>query len=369
MPRGNVQRRKLDLLGRVERVDEPDGNVRTLRYDAEGRVIHAKDQQHDVELGYQGVGRLSYRTEAKTTVRFEYDREEQLTGIQNEHGHVYSFELDPRGKVTVESGFDGVRRAYQRDLGGRVREIKRASGLVSKYSYDAASRITKIEHSDGTKESYAYRRDGALVQAISSDCNLRFERDALGRIVKETQGSHAVESVYALSGLRSEVRSSLGAHQRITRNVMGDVTQVESADGSFAAQFRRDALGLELERSLPGGVHARWKRDNLGRPIEHQITSGPSTLRARSFSWDVNNRLRRVVDAMQGPIHYGHDALGNLAMARYADGSVDLRLPDAVGNLFKREDRGDRKYGPAGQLLEARGPKGVTRYRYDPRAT
>ncbi|HEX6243668.1 MAG TPA: RHS repeat-associated core domain-containing protein, partial [Polyangiales bacterium] len=41
------------------------------------------------------------------------------------------------------------------------------------------------------------------------------------------------------------------------------------------------------------------------------------------------------------------------------------RLPDAVGNLFRREDRRDRKYGPAGQLLEAHGTEGITDYRYD----
>jgi RHS repeat-associated protein len=363
--KGNVQRRTYDLLNQVLRVEEPDGNVRTLQYDAEGRVIHAKDLQHDVEFGYRGMGRLAHRTEAKTTVRFEYDTEEQLTGIQNEHGHVYSFKLDPRGEVEVESGFDGVRRIYTRDLGGRVRVLTRPSGLTSSYSYDGASRVTKVEHSDGAKESYAYRRDGALLAANNGDCTLSFERDLLGRIVKETQGAHWVASSYALSGLRSELRSSLGAHQRIARNVMGDVTRVETGDGSFAAQFKRDALGLELERSLPGGVRARWSRDNLGRPIQHQVTSGLKNLRARAYTWEANDRLRMVIDVMQGPVQYGHDALGNLAYAKYADGTVDLRLPDAVGNLFKREDRGDRTYGPGGQLLEARGAEGLTRYTYD----
>jgi RHS repeat-associated protein len=363
--KGNIERRTYDLLNNVERVEEPDGNLRLLRYDPECRLVHAKDNQHDVEFGYQGMGRLAFRTEAKTSVRFEYDTEEQLTGIQNEHGFVYAFELDPRGEVAVEKGFDGVRRVYKRDLGGRVREVERASGLSSKYAYDGGSRVTKVEHSDGGKESYAYRLDGAVLQATNADCALLFERDPLGRVIKETQGAHWVESVYALSGLRSQLRSSLGAQQRITRDAMGDVTGVETADGTFSAQCKRDTLGLELERTLPGGVRARWRRDNLGRPIEHELTSGLKTLRARSYSWDVNDRLRLVVDAMRGPIQYSHDALGKLAVTRYSDGTVDLRLPDAVGNLFKREDRKDRRYGSAGQLLEAHGPRGFTRYRYD----
>ena len=36
-------------------------------------------------------------------------------------------------------------------------------------------------------------------------------------------------------------------------------------------------------------------------------------------------------------------------------------MPDAVGNLFKNRNRKDRKYGPAGQLLESNG----IRYQYD----
>jgi len=60
-----------------------------------------------------------------------------------------------------------------------------------------------------------------------------------------------------------------------------------------------------------------------------------------------------------------NDALGNLAAATYADGKVDLRMPDAVGNLFRTPDRTDRKYGPAGQLLESRDARGVTAYEYD----
>ena len=48
------------------RVLEPDGNVRQLEYDAEGNVVRARDQQHDVRFTYQGMGRLSSRTEAGT---------------------------------------------------------------------------------------------------------------------------------------------------------------------------------------------------------------------------------------------------------------------------------------------------------------
>jgi YD repeat-containing protein len=125
-------------------------------------------------------------------------------------------------------------------------------------------------------------------------------------------------------------------------------------------------LGLEIERTLPGGVRATWQRDNVGRPLKHEIWSGKTMIAAKAYTWEPNDRLQMIVDALNGPLEYRHDKLGNLTAAIHADGKVDLRMPDAVGNLFRTADKSDRKYGPAGQLLESTGPQGVTKYEYDP---
>ena len=100
--------------------------------------------------------------------------------------------------------------------------------------------------------------------------------------------------------------------------------------------------------------------------MRREVFSAGEFRRAVEYTWEANDRLRMVVDATRGPVRYQHDALGNLAAATYEDGRVDLRLPDAVGNLFRAGDRGDRKYGPAGQLLESREPDGrIVNYEYD----
>ena len=119
------------------------------------------------------------------------------------------------------------------------------------------------------------------------------------------------------------------------------------------------------ERHLPGGVRSCWARDKLGRPVKHEIWSGRKLVGAKSYVWEPNDRLKMIVDALRGPVQFSHDGLGNLTAAAYEDGKVDLRMPDAVGNLFRTNERRDRKYGPAGQLLESYAPEGVTRYSYD----
>ena len=219
------------------------------------------------------------------------------------------------------------------------------------------------------------------MEASNATTSVKFERDVLGRIVKDMQGDDTVESAFDLLGLRARMKTSKGHVLDIERNLVGDVVGMKAGGGPIApgsepaaqamlppweARFTRDQLGLEIERSLPGGVRARWERDNVGRPLKHEIWSGNTMLSAQSYTWEPNDRLKMIVDALRGPVQYRHDGLGNLIGAAYADGKMDLRMPDAVGNLFKAPNKTDRKYGPAGQLLESKGPDGVTKYEYDP---
>jgi len=194
------------------------------------------------------------------------------------------------------------------------------------------------------------------------------------------QGEDSVESAFDLLGLRARMKTSKGHALEIERNIVGEVVGMKAGGGPVApggapsaqavlppweARFTRDQLGLEVERTLPGGVRARWERDSVGRPLKHEIWSGGTVVSAQAYTWEPNDRLKMIVDALKGPVQYRHDGLGNLIGAAYADDKFDLRMPDAVGNLFKTVNKKDRKYGPAGQLLESKGSGGVTKYDYD----
>jgi RHS repeat-associated protein len=365
-PKGNSRKRKHNFKGWVVRANDADGNHRELEYDPSGNIVHAKDNHHDVRFEYTFMNRLKARNEAGTRVEFKYDTEGNLLGIINEHGYAYRFDLDPNFRVVTESGFDGVTRRFQRDPAGKAVQVERAGGIITNYDFDPVGRVVAVRHSDDSSEKYVYRPDGELVEATNDHIAVKFERDALGRVLKEKQGGFTVESKYDMLGMRTEVFSSLGAHLTFGRNSMGDVEQVqfegEDEGDTWEASFRRDISGLELERLMPGGVQSQWKRDRLGRPIEQKtFAAGGDLSLSRQYEWDVNYRLKKIIDSQGGTTQFEHDAVGNLSAAQYGDGTSEYRMPDAVGNLFKTKDQKDRKYGPAGQLLEADG----TRYEYD----
>jgi RHS repeat-associated protein len=362
--RGARQSRTLDLRGRATEVREPDGNVRTLAYDADDNLVHAKDANSEVRFTYSGMSRLASRSEAGTSVHFRYDAEEQLTSVINEHGLAYRFELGPTGHVDVERGFDGLTRRYHRDRAGRVTRVDRPAARWTRYEHDELGRILDVEHYDGSKESYRYHPDGALRSASNDDTNVDFERDPLGRNVHEKQDRGWVASEYDPHGARVRIHSSMGVDQHITRDPMGDPVAIEELQSGFRASFERDPMGAELERRV-GNVRSRWTRDRSGRPTTHLIENEHQTLRAVGYQWSANDRLSALIDSARGPTRYLHDARGYLALAHYPDGETDVRIPDAVGNLYRSESRDDRHYGAAGALLRMRDEHGDTHFAYD----
>lgn len=362
--RGNVERRHYDACGRVVTIEEPDGNVRRLAYDAEGNVIEAQDHHRRIRLRYGGFHKLVEREEGGATVRLGHDTEGRLVEVENEAGEIYRLARDACGRVREEQGFDGRVWRYERDDAGNVINIKKPSGAWAALTYDPAGCLTRVRRSDGTEELFAYAEDGALMEAVNETTSVRFERDALRRVVREWQGNHWLESRFDAGGERVETTSSLGASAAVVRNVMGDVEAV-SVGGRIApwrVDFSRDALGLEIERRLPGGVVASWQRDRLGRAALQRVErDGTQTLPSLDYRWEPDDRLVSVVDSLRGSTSFEHDTRGRLAAARHADGRVEHRAPDAVGNLYRRADRKDRRYGPGGELVEAEG----TRHRHD----
>src|SRR5690606_35201132 len=137
------------------------------------------------------------------------------------------------------------------------------SGRKTRLRYDGSGRIAEVAHSDGSKTEFQYDLAGQLLAARNESADVRFERDALGRIVSESQdgGQTWVRSGYE-AGRRMHVESDFGALQRIEHDALGEVSRLANGASAPGTQgFLRNALGLEVERQLPGGVHVGWTRD------------------------------------------------------------------------------------------------------------
>jgi RHS repeat-associated protein len=363
-PERQSQQFSYDLLDRVTHIRKSDGNKVELRYNAYEEVVYVQDAHHKVSFEYSPLGSLKAREENGTRLEFHRDTEDRLVFLLNEHREAYRFRYDKRGMVIEEKGFDGIKRQFVRDAAGKIIRVNRLGGRFADYEYDLAGRLTRVEYSDGSWQVYSYDKNGNLVEAQNENSQVFIERDAAGRVIKEIQDGHVVESRYDKLGRRMEVKTSLGASIKMERDKAGFVSRM-SADRqgeNWEAQFTYNALGQETGRVLPGGIASSFSYDRGGRPESHTVTNGSRILRNRIYSWNVNDRLQSMMNGLsRGIVHYGHDDFGNLAWARYEDKQYDYRLPDKVGNLYRTPERSDRKYGAGGRLLQSRGVK----YEYD----
>ncbi|MBE1555922.1 RHS repeat-associated core domain-containing protein [Sporosarcina limicola] len=358
-PLGATEKFNYDKLNRLVRANLSDGNDVRLRYDAYDDVVFAKDNHTQVSFAYTILGSLTSREQGGKNVTFTYDTEEQLTAVINEKGEAYQFERDTKGNIVKEIGFDELTKTYERSQAGLVQKIQRPGDRWTAYQHDGIGNVIRADYYDDTWETYGYDKNGSLLETANEHMTVKLERDPSGQVIKEWQNDQWIASSYDDLGSRSQVTSSLGAKIDVARNTMGNATQItasRSDQDQWTAGMQYNELGQEIERILPGNVISQWQYDVTGRPTNHRISSQNRHTRRRVYNWDVNHRLKGMVNELTaGQVTYGYDEFSNLVWSNQ-DGQFDYlhRNVDDVGNLYETKEKTDRVYGAGSRLLETR---------------
>ncbi len=380
-----------DALGRPREIADEDGNVTGLRFDPAGRiraidhgsetrfgvergplgdVVRYGDGARDVTLERDKAGRIgAVRCRDEEVVEIHRDLDGRVTLVQNAALELHELRYDARGNLQEESAPDGAITRYTYDAEQRLVRIARPGFDVSGYERDARGRVVLARHGDdehALEERFERSPGGRVSAALTSSCEVRFERDGMGRVTRErmTRGEleSEVRSQYDAHGFRTRVVSSHGLDVRIDRDASGGAIELRMLDSESAwtIGFTLDGRGRERERRLPGGLVLRTDRDGLGRVVRRRILWEGRVLDEASFGYAGVGRLVGTSDAREGQTALVHDARGHLVALRRGMGQL-VRPVDELGNLYRVPERDDHRYGTGGRLLDAYG----TTYRYD----
>lgn len=358
-----VQTFNYDALDRLIRIFMPDQNNIKLEYDAYDEVTSVQDKKHKVKFEYTPLGNLKLREENGATMRYNYDTEEQLVSLVNEHGESYRFLRNANGYVVKEQGFDGSERIFQRNRTGQIVKTERPGNKFSEYEYNPTGKLSRIQHSDGTWEVFNYNQSGDLIEAVNENSIVKISRDKNGCIVNENQDGYIVQSKFDELGLRTTIQSNLGANISVESDVSGFVSQVtaEQENAFWQVDIKTNSLGQELERSM-GAVSTKTEYDFSGKIKTRRITSNGRIQRNKQYEWGINNKLYKINDLLhQSSVSFDYDKFDNLIQCVSSTMKVESFFRDEVGNLFKSKDKKDRKYGAGGKLLQTKENK----YHYD----
>lgn len=358
-----------DAGGRIINLDQSGGSRRTFTYEPEGSLTSCVTQDgRAAYFRYRGRRKLVERTnQAGGTVQFFYDTEEQMVGVRKENGAEYGVRYDLAGRLIEERDFDGHTIRYRNDLAGRCIERIDSLGRRSKMEYDAVGHLVRRTWADGQETRYTYDPRGLLSEARSRESAVVFVRDQEGRVIREEQNGHFVESVYDANGRRILRRTSAGntVWYRWDRNgLLQRAAYSWSAEGAAPPnanlqppdvreiQIARNAAGQEIERRLPGDSRVLCERDAEGYPTRQVLLHREAELRATWYRWRPDARLE-ALGTRRGTVRFEHDDRGYLVAEHRPDGISQLRIPDAVGNLYQTREGQDRTYTPGGAVQRA----------------
>ena len=400
-------RYEYDAAGRVSAVHQPgdtDGAApRTTRWrrDAAGRVTHFTDAAgHTTEYRYDsGLPEPAARVDPLGQLtRYEYDLERNLVALVNPKGERHTLTWDRDELLVEEAGFDGRVQRYEYDraghLGAHLQRVTGADGQSAwrrtRFERDSAGRLLKKWFHDQTSASYSHDAAGQLVAASNEAGSLKMARDALGRVLRETQNGQTVSFGYDLLGRRTQLRTPQGLRIGYQWNHLGQLAAID-LDGQPLTGHQYDELGREVRRSQ-GALESQFDYDLQGRlraqrTQRHDVAAQGATsapVLGRRYAYDPAGRVAEIDDFRAGasryvydpadrllqvqglrPEHFVHDPAGNLLGQAEGDAPMAGRVE---GNRLRMLGDCHFDYDDAGNLVQQRRGKGgeqVTRYAYD----
>jgi RHS repeat-associated protein len=384
-PGATLQR---DSAGRIVEVKLPTGAAVRYRYDDIGRLVAVTDALgHVRQLSYDATGVLAEVREADGTVaRYGYDLAGRLAVVRHPNGGETRFGYDALGNPLRETNPLGqeVRGTY--DRAGQLVAVTRPDGQTIAYTYDAHGLPLEKRLPNGTRVTYQYDNRGNLLKVDDGAFPVVYTRDASGRVTRLEYPAlkRSLQYEYTKAGLLSRMIDSEGRSTQYEYDGAGRLAAIGLLPGQRIA-FQHDARGRITAIQYPNGVTGRSAYDADGHlaSLSYTDTTGKIVAGWR-YRYDAAGNRVETVEENGRVTRYRYDPVGQL-LEETATGDEVMRYSyQPGGNRARREvagrsvqyrfDAADRllqagsdafAYDVNGNLVERRGPVGVTRYQYD----
>ncbi|NPD24340.1 RHS repeat-associated core domain-containing protein [Corallococcus exiguus] len=349
-PLGDVTRREYDARGLLVSVLHPDERRTRFEYDAGGLLLRAVRPDGSIFV-YRRSGcsrRLTQFSHGAQVLRYQWSQEPSLlTEVINAAGERHSFEYDEDGRLSREVTADGREVLYAYDAGGNLSERTEA-GRTTRFAHDLLGLPTQVTYADGATVDIAHDALGRLTRVADAQVELTYERDALGRKLVEKSNDFVVERTFDPMGRVLDRKTSLGHDTRYDYDRDGRLSAM--AVGGQQIHFKRDGMGRETSRVLPGGAQVRSAYDTQHRPIRKEVLLAGGSVPSvdRRSQYDMMGRPTRVIDNRWGTSEYSYDAAGWLTSFSDAEGREQY-VRDGAGHLVRVETS---EAAPPGRLTK-----------------
>lgn len=339
--------RRFDAQGRLDRVEDANGNALTLAYGADGLSQVSDGLGRDLTLGY-AAGRLSVVSDGTRSVALGYDPSGRLASV-----------TDVEGKVTGYS-YDGTQPALAL-LTARTEPLGNAPITQT---WDAQGRVATQSDSLGHSWAFAYGPGGTTTVTDPDGETTVFQHDAAGRLLSWTdQAGQSVDMTYGSTGRRTSITDRKGKQSKLSYHaasgllasstevsgakttlsyqprasgglVFHELSSVTRADGRVET-FTRDPQGNLLCWTDASGEEWSYAYDARGQMLSATDPQGGT----RAFSYNPDGTLATVTDEEGGVLALGYDALRRVtSISQSTDGATRMLSWDLHDQLVGYTD-------------------------------
>ena len=362
-PDGAKHRYTWDGQGNLVSYVDPMGQATNWQYNGAGAPLQRVDPLgHTLRYQYDQAGRLATLTNENGEVtRFGYDALDRLTDEVGFDGRHQRYCYNAAGELThvVETGGSdfgpGKVTRFERDALGRMTAKHHVGespefAASSQFGYDALGRLTSADNAWSTVK-FAYDPLGQLLaetQTLSG---------AIGN--KKFEFKHQYDPL----GNRTQTVLPNGRELNHLFYGSGHLHQV-NLDGQVVSDFERDALYREVRRTQ-GELHSEFAYDSAGRLSAQRVIRGsspnptsptqtelgsqdfPTFGNLREFS-DVQGRLKGIIER-----HYQYDPSGQLVQWLDRHRGLTRYDYDAAGRIIRSQIGLLKDRGSAGVYADA----------------
>ncbi|NIW57445.1 MAG: hypothetical protein GWN21_20070, partial [Gammaproteobacteria bacterium] len=332
-----------DAHGRPLELQDPNGLVTRLTYDARGRLLARDVGGRLTTFEYDGVGDVIRTTLPDGSfLTSEYDDAQRLIAIEDNLGNRTEFSLDPAGNrigETVRDPAGNITRTRARVFNALNRLIQEigGAGQQTDFEYDPmGNRTAVIDGNDGRTAS-EYDALNRLARTIDPEAGeTGFDYDARDNLVAVTD-AEGLTTRYTFDGL--------------------DNLTAQSSPDTGLTQFTYDDAGNRLSQTDARGVLTTYEYDALNRLLAVQYPdatknvgfvydAGPNGIGrlnqmtdasgSTDFEYDIRGNLlteTRTIDGVAYRTAYAYDSADRLQSITYPSGTISSYTRDPLGRI------------------------------------
>jgi RHS repeat-associated protein len=345
-------RYEYDSVARPSAQTDYNGSTTQYWHDAAGQLVHRVNPSgHEASFGYNALGKLAHLHTADGTVtKFDYDPAGRLVRAKNDDVDLVIVR-DSLGRVVTETcNGRAVTKTY--DAAGRLTSRVTPSGAATAWSYDAAGMPSALT-AGGRELRFGYDPAGREIQrALPGGAVLAQEWDQLGRLVAQALTGSAGSAVagqplqrrayaYSPDGFVTGLEDLLNGDRAFRRDSAGRVTAVTGEGDGWSEQYDYDLAGnivnavgtLETAAQGPREIdgtftaragNIRYRYDAAGRVITRTRTQASGESETWRYTWDAESELFSVTLPDGSAWHYQYDPLGRRIGKRHLSADDQL---------------------------------------------